>query len=657
MDASGRHLNKLAADGTSSLQASPGNLGTVRSLGLTALVAALTFLIAYDNGSYSLESRNILAIVVWWGVLVVLALRFRSLRTLPVASWVTIGLLALFVAWTGLSAAWSNDTETVVAELNRAGLYLGLAVLVVLVVTRRSLPSILDGIGLGIVSISALALTSRFLPGVASMSAETLRAAPAAAVRLSYPVGYWNGLGILAALGAPLLLRTATSGRTRVGRCLAAGALPLLGTTIDLTSSRGAAAVAVVGVVVFLVATSERWDAVAAATAGFIGSILAVEGIHAAARSDMPAGSDQGTAVVIMAVGCGASAVLFLFWEGLTEPRGHPAPAVGWIAGGLVVVLLFSAIAVSHPVRRFQEFKQPETAQENADPGHIRTSFATASGSGRWQYWIAAADEFRASPLKGGGAGSYGTWWLRHASLPRFILDAHSLYLETLAELGVVGLLALLGSLVAALGAAAHRLLRAVDRRVLATALAVLVAYLLGAAIDWMWELTVVSLVGVVCLAVLVGPATAEDGSPDTEQFARHPKWPVLLGAAAAAAAVAAIVVALAPLLAQIEIESSRAAARRGDTASAISHARTARKIEPWAASPYLQLALANEQAGSYRTARQWLQRAIARDPEDWRLWVVSARIETLAGRIAEARTSLARARELNPRSEIFSTS
>ena len=63
-------------------------------------------------------------------------------------------------------------------------------------------------------------------------------------------------------------------------------------------------------------------------------------------------------------------------------------------------------------------------------------------------------DEADARP----GAGSYQSWWSEHASLPLFVRDAHSLWLETLAELGVVGLLLLAtafgAAFVAALAAA-----------------------------------------------------------------------------------------------------------------------------------------------------------------------------------------------------------
>jgi Flp pilus assembly protein TadD len=45
---------------------------------------------------------------------------------------------------------------------------------------------------------------------------------------------------------------------------------------------------------------------------------------------------------------------------------------------------------------------------------------------------------------------------------------------------------------------------------------------------------------------------------------------------------------------------------------------------------------------------------AIDRDRTDWRLWLVSARIETEAGNITEARSDLRRAKSLNPRSPLF---
>ena len=75
----------------------------------------------------------------------------------------------------------------------------------------------------------------------------------------------------------------------------------------------------------------------------------------------------------------------------------------------------------------------------------MRSHLLSANGSGRWQFWESAVDAFQATPLLGHGAGSYEAWWAEHGSLAVFVRDAHSLYLETLAELGVLGFLLLVG--------------------------------------------------------------------------------------------------------------------------------------------------------------------------------------------------------------------
>jgi tetratricopeptide (TPR) repeat protein len=111
------------------------------------------------------------------------------------------------------------------------------------------------------------------------------------------------------------------------------------------------------------------------------------------------------------------------------------------------------------------------------------------------------------------------------------------------------------------------------------------------------------------------------------------------------------------PLLVQVKLEDSQAALRRGDAKGALAAARTARRIEPWAASPYLQLGLVEERMGALRPARTWLRKALERDPRNWQLWLVSARVEAKAGRISAAKASLERAEQLNPRSPIFAAS
>jgi Tfp pilus assembly protein PilF len=105
-----------------------------------------------------------------------------------------------------------------------------------------------------------------------------------------------------------------------------------------------------------------------------------------------------------------------------------------------------------------------------------------------------------------------------------------------------------------------------------------------------------------------------------------------------------------------MSIRHSQDAAASNDNAKALDDALAAKAIQPWAASPYLQIALVQEQAGQLPEARAAIAQAIERDQVDWRLWLVKARLETKSSLIEQARESLARARELNPRSPLLSS-
>jgi Tfp pilus assembly protein PilF len=108
------------------------------------------------------------------------------------------------------------------------------------------------------------------------------------------------------------------------------------------------------------------------------------------------------------------------------------------------------------------------------------------------------------------------------------------------------------------------------------------------------------------------------------------------------------------PLLAQVRIGESQSASRQGAMSSALADARAAVRVQPWASTPYLQLALVYEQNGALSSARSAIEQALARDPGGWQLALVSARLETEQGDIAAARKEYARARALNPRSPLF---
>jgi O-antigen ligase len=115
-------------------------------------------------------------------------------------------------------------------------------------------------------------------------------------------------------------------------------------------------------------------------------------------------------------------------------------------------------------------------------------------------YWRVAVEDGAAHPLRGSGAGSFDDYWREHRPLPAFVRDAHSLYLETTAELGLVGLALLL----CALGTPLVAAVTAPDRTRFATATAAYVAFLVHAGLDWDWEMPVTVLAGLACCAAVL---------------------------------------------------------------------------------------------------------------------------------------------------------
>ena len=177
-----------------------------------------------------------------------------------------------------------------------------------------------------------------------------------------------------------------------------------------------------------------------------------------------------------------------------------------------------------------------------------------------------------------------------------------------------------------------------------------------GAALDWAWELTVVGVVGFLCLGLLCGPATAPE-PPRTSNGtgARRLRGrSAALRAGFAALCLAVVVAQGIPLLAQSQLRASQEAAARGDGKAALESALGARRVQGWAASPHLQIALVNEQQGDLSSARRAIAEAIERDRSDWRSWLVSARLEAKSGHPSRARERLREARRLNPRSMLL---
>ena len=629
---------------------------------LAAAIGLLVFLLALDQGGYGLGTRGAAGILIWWSLLVLVAAGIWPRAAVPRAALVTGGLLAAFCVLTGVSALWADSAEGAFLELGRVGIYLGVFAVVVAATARGGMAAWTDGLAGGIAAVAVLALADRCFSWHDPAALRSFL--PGAEVRLGYPLGYWNALGILLGIGVPLLLRPAVASARTVIRGMAVAGLPAIGAALYLTSSRGGVLVAAVGALAFVALGGRALLALSALAIGGAGTAVGVAVLEA--RSDFLDGPLESAAAVsqgesaapLLLLACVVSGVAYaLASRALMGRRVRLRRGVLAAAGAVAVLVVSVAVVVADPGARFEDFKTPPNLQATDRPGFVSDHLLSGEGSGRWQFWSAAVDQFEEHPFAGDGAGSYQAWWLRHGSLAFFVQDAHSLYLETLGELGLLGLALLAGALVAALVAAGRRLRESADdlRPAVAAATAALVAFAVGAAIDWIWEMTVVGVVGAICLGLVTGPAgLAADARPPPLAPRARTRPRRFTRVAFALVACCVIAVEAIPWMVDRQLRASREALDAGDPAAAETRAFEARALQPWAASPHLQLALVRENHGDLEGARDAIDRALELEPANWQLWLVSARIRASEGDVRQARRDFAQARRLHPRSPLF---
>ena len=278
--------------------------------------------------------------------------------------------------------------------------------------------------------------------------------------------------------------------------------------------------------------------------------------------------------------------------------------AVLVVAVAAAAVLMLALVRVGGPTSAIHEFSHSGPTVK-ADKNRRLFSL---SGSSRAQYWHVAWEEAQDHPLLGSGAGSFQRYWLRlrPAQLP--VLDAHSLYLETLAEVGPVGL-ALLVMLLAVPAVAGYIARR---HRLAAPAFAGYLAYVVHAAQDWDWELPAVTLAGLCCAAALLAIVPSEP-----ERAVRRTNR-----VAVAAAAALLGLLALAALAGNAALGAARASLDADHPARAARDARWAKRLVPWSPEPWRLHGEALLSEGRVDGSRRDFQKAVRKDPADWDSWV-----------------------------------
>jgi hypothetical protein len=306
--------------------------------------------------------------------------------------------------------------------------------------------------------------------------------------------------------------------------------------------------------------------------------------------------------------------------------------------------LLVVAVAAGAPGRvssGWDEFKG------GAGPGSGSGRLGSVAGQNRYQLWSAALDQNESKPLNGTGSGTFEYWWNRAGSNSETVRDSHSLYLQTLGELGIVGFALIAAFLVVLFVAGGQRLLAGSrSRPQVAAALAGLTAFCITAAFDWSWQMPVLAVATLLLGSVLLGGRDGEEGAA--------PPFALPARVALAFAALAAIVFIAIPLASTSLLRQSEADAREGDLDSALAAARSAQNVQPGTAGPRLQQALVLEELGRLDLAALAAAAASERESTNWRIWVVRSRIEAERGRAAAALRDYRVARSLNPRSSLF---
>jgi len=556
--------------------------------------------------------------------------------------------LTLLAGWTFLSGEWSESPGRALYEFDRVLLYLLAFVLMAsLARTTEHVRWVVRGLLAGIVVVCGAGLVTRMLPELAP-SAATVEAE-----RLSYPLMYWNAVGILCATGLVLAFALTSDLREHAAvRVASAGALPVLAATLLFTFSRASVLLAVVGLLVLAAASRSR--GLVSALLVLPAAIVAVSAAYNADElsSERPTSAlavDQGQDVALVVLLCTVGAIVARWTllrlddrlgaaARLRAPRARRVPRAAWAVGAVVVAAAALAAGAGTIERQYDRFVEGDTVElEGADAGDNRARFANAGNNGRLLQWDAALRGFEDDRLKGTGAGTFALTWSLHRESFFQVQDAHSLYLEALSELGVAGLAFVVLALVALLGGLLVRV-RGPDRTLYAALFTATLVWAVHAGVDWDWEMPAVT-----------GWVFAAGGAALAAGPARGAGWrlPVALRIAVA---VGCVVLALTPLrVAQSDYaaQASKRAFARGDCERASARAQDAVDALSVTPEPLEILGYCHLRAGRAAPAVQAMRAAVAKDPRNWRVHYGLAVAHAVAGR--DPRPEVRVARRLNP--------
>jgi len=616
----------------------------VAAAGLLLLPAGLMAFFAFNSGGFYPGPPAFAAVMLC----VVLVLRTTMARDpLEGVGWplaIAAGALALFALLTLVSGAWSHAPGRALVEFDLPVLYLLAMVLFGSVArTADRLRWMLRFLAVAITAVCACGLITRLLPNLWHTSSQI------ADNRLSFPVTYWNALGLLAVLGIVLCMHLSSDLREpRAWRVLATAAVPLLATTLFFTFSRGSIATGVIALTVYVLLGRPRGlaSSLLATVPPTVIALAAAYGANRLATHDptTPQATLQGHGVAATLLGCVLAAAALravllvldrrLLGVALRPGMRRPLRRLAWAS--LATVTLLAAVSLNGAIaHQYHRFMRPTTPGNTAD---LRARLTDPGNNGRVDMWRVAWHQFTAAPVLGAGAGTFANTWAQRRPTTDAVADAHSLYMEVLDELGIVGLLLLLTAMFTVLGVAAARA-RGPHRPLYAAILAVLLALAVHAGMDWDWEMPVLTVV----FFALGGAVLARPASEPRHAAGPGPQARVLIGIGCALLAAAPASV----WLSQRKLDQAAQAFSQHDCRSATAAAQSSISILGSRPEPYEILGYCDARGARPLLAIAAINKAISLDPQNWNYTYDLALVRAEAG--LNPRSAARRALALDP--------
>jgi hypothetical protein len=643
-----------AAPPRPSLTAGPERVRRISDWAVVALPALLTagvlcFSTFVATGGLDLATRTTVELVLTLlaGVAGAIAI-VAAPRDAPLNGAWPIGLLFGLAALTAISVGWSVSPDAAWQEAGLLLCYSSIFGAVALLARAASAGwrGVLVGIVIAALVLCGYALLTKVFP--AQLDRGDVYA------RLRAPYDYWNATGLTAAMG---IIACLWLGARRAGHALlSAMAYPAIGlliVTLMLAYSRGALAVAAIGVAIWLCIVPLRLrgalmllvcGACAAAVVGFVFSseALTSEGVALAQR--VSAGHQLGVllAALIVVLALAGVAIGFALSSHPPTPRTRRRAGIAMLV--LLALALLAGIGALASTQRgltgtishdLATVTNPNATVANT-PGRL-----TAVASARARYWKQAIEVFKAHPALGAGGGGYATARKQYETGTQEVAHAHGFIVQTLADLGLVGIvltLALLGTWMLAAGRATHPLnrrwsswrWRAVElpytpeRIGLLSMLCIVIAFGLHSLVDWTWYVPGTALVGLICAGWLAGRGPIEapaSASPDRWRHLVPNRITPLRAAVACAAIVAALLAAWSQWQPQRSYEAAQEAPTLSSAGAALAAAHTAVKRDPLSLTAMLTLASIQEALGHTDQARATRQLAVRRQPANPLAW------------------------------------